>query len=144
MNLKPSWNLKESGQLNPKWAKVEDAPDLRHQGRSRSRLLQALDNEEDGVSSAFPTGKQNGIFFINLYLIHRRIMKMHLNLLKCIINQIHKIFFLFCLRSFRVKKITYKHLINFVADHKATSIHVRKSRVRSLRQFFHFLTLHHL
>jgi len=33
---------------------------LRHQGRSR--LLRALDNEEDGVSSTFPRGKQNGIF----------------------------------------------------------------------------------
>ena len=37
--------------------------DLRHQGRSRSRLLRALDNEEDGVSSAFLKGKQNGIFY---------------------------------------------------------------------------------
>jgi len=36
-----------------------DAPDLRRQGRSRSKLLQALDNKEDGVSSAFPQGKQN-------------------------------------------------------------------------------------
>jgi integrase/recombinase XerC len=41
-----------------------------------------------------------------------------------------------------VKKITYQHLINFVADHKNPSIHVRKSRVWTLRQFFHFLTLH--
>jgi len=47
---------------NPKWAKVEDAPDLRHQGRSRNRLLRALDNEKDVASSAFPRGKQNGIF----------------------------------------------------------------------------------
>ena len=38
---------------NPNLAKVEDAPYSRHQGRSRSRLLQALDNEEDGVSLAF-------------------------------------------------------------------------------------------
>jgi len=36
--------------------------DLRHQGRSRSLLLQALDNEENGASSAFLKGKQNGIF----------------------------------------------------------------------------------
>ncbi|MBW2643584.1 MAG: site-specific integrase [Deltaproteobacteria bacterium] len=42
-----------------------------------------------------------------------------------------------------VKKITYQHLINFVSDHKDPSIHVRKSRVWTLRQFFHFLTLHH-
>lgn len=41
-----------------------------------------------------------------------------------------------------VKKITYQHLINFVADHKNPSIHVRKSRVWTLRQFYHFLTLH--
>jgi len=36
-----------------------DAPDPRHQGRSRSRLLRALDNKGDGVSSAFLKGKQN-------------------------------------------------------------------------------------
>ena len=41
-----------------------------------------------------------------------------------------------------VKKITYQHLINFVADYKEPSVHVRKSRVWTLRQFFHFLTLH--
>ncbi|MDO9567271.1 MAG: tyrosine-type recombinase/integrase [Candidatus Desulfaltia sp.] len=41
-----------------------------------------------------------------------------------------------------VKKITYLHLIDFVADYKAPSIHVRKSRVWTLRQFYHFLTLH--
>jgi hypothetical protein len=33
------------------------------QGRSRSCLLRALGNEGDGVSSTFPTGKQNGDFF---------------------------------------------------------------------------------
>ena len=43
-----------------------------------------------------------------------------------------------------VKKITYQHLINFVADHKNPSIHVRKSRVWTLRQFHHFLTLHRI
>jgi integrase/recombinase XerC len=41
-----------------------------------------------------------------------------------------------------VKKITYNHLINFVADFNNPSIHVRKSRVWTLRQFFHFLTIH--
>ncbi|RZB35588.1 MAG: hypothetical protein SRB2_03044 [Desulfobacteraceae bacterium Eth-SRB2] len=30
--------------------------------KSRSHLLRALDNEEDGVSSDFLKGKQNGIF----------------------------------------------------------------------------------
>jgi site-specific recombinase XerD len=43
-----------------------------------------------------------------------------------------------------VKKITYRHLIDFVADYKEPSIHVTKSRVWTLRQFFHFLTLHRI
>ena len=41
-------------------AKVEDAPGPRHQGRSCSHLPQGLDNAGDGVSSAFPSGKQHG------------------------------------------------------------------------------------
>jgi hypothetical protein len=57
-------------EFNSKRAKVEDAPNSRHHGRSPAilngidlhRLLRALDNEEDGVSSAFLKGKQNGIF----------------------------------------------------------------------------------
>ena len=40
-------------------AKVEDAPGPRLQGWSRNKLLQTLDNAGDGVSSAFPKGKQN-------------------------------------------------------------------------------------
>ena len=41
-----------------------------------------------------------------------------------------------------VKKVSYRHLIDFVADYKVPSIHVRKSRVWTLRQFYHFLALH--
>ena len=41
-----------------------------------------------------------------------------------------------------VKKVTYRHLVDFVADYKDPSIDVRKSRVWALRQFYHFLTLH--
>ncbi|MBW2644492.1 MAG: tyrosine-type recombinase/integrase [Deltaproteobacteria bacterium] len=43
-----------------------------------------------------------------------------------------------------VKKITYQHLINFVANYNAPSIHVTKSRVWALRQSYHFLTLHRI
>ena len=50
--------------------------------------------------------------------------------------------FLITIKIRSVKKITYRHLINFVADYKEPSVHVRKSRVWTLRQFFHFLTLH--
>jgi integrase/recombinase XerC len=41
-----------------------------------------------------------------------------------------------------VKKICYLDLVAFVADFNTPSIHVRKSRVWTLRQFYHFLTLH--
>ncbi len=50
-----------------------------------------------------------------------------------------------CLKSQKIrsiKKVTYRRLIDFVADYKAPSIHVRKSRVWTLRQFYHFLALH--
>ena len=40
-----------------------------------------------------------------------------------------------------VKKISYLDLVAFVADFNSPSIHVRKSRVWTLRQFYHFLTL---
>ena len=52
--------------VHPNVAKVEDAADLRRQGCSRSHLLQALDNAKDAVSSAFPKGKQHGVFWISL------------------------------------------------------------------------------
>ena len=32
-------------------------------GRCRSKLLRALGNAGDGVPSAFPKGKQNGVIF---------------------------------------------------------------------------------
>jgi site-specific recombinase XerD len=41
-----------------------------------------------------------------------------------------------------IKKVTYRHLVEFVADFESPSIHVTKSRVWMLRQFYHFLTLH--
>lgn len=40
-----------------------------------------------------------------------------------------------------IKKVTYLDLVSFVADFNNPSIHVRKSRVWTLRQFYHFLTL---
>jgi len=43
-----------------------------------------------------------------------------------------------------VKKVRYRHLIGFTADYNAFSIHVTKSRVWTLRQFYHFLTLHRI
>jgi len=40
-----------------------------------------------------------------------------------------------------VKKVRYRHLIDFAADYNDPSIHVTKSQVWTLRQFYHFLTL---
>jgi len=54
-------------------------PDSRHQGRRRSHLLRALDNEEDGASSAFLTcwvvaeseaQKVNKMGFFNKFISH--------------------------------------------------------------------------
>lgn len=40
-----------------------------------------------------------------------------------------------------IKKVSYRHLVGFVADYKVPSIHVTKSRIWAMRQFYHFLTL---
>lgn len=41
-------------------------------------------------------------------------------------------------------EISYKHLQEFAADFKSPSVHVKKSRVWALHQFFHFLKLNHI
>jgi integrase/recombinase XerC len=38
-----------------------------------------------------------------------------------------------------IRQISYTHLLQFVADYNKPSIHVKKARVWSLRQFFHFV-----
>ncbi len=43
-----------------------------------------------------------------------------------------------------IKRVRYRHLIDFAADFNAPSIHITKSRVWSLRQFYHFLILHRI
>ena len=40
-----------------------------------------------------------------------------------------------------IKKLACKHLVDFAGDFQNPSIHVTKSRVWMLRQFYHFLTL---
>ena len=41
----------------------------------------------------------------------------------------------------RIPSVTYSHLSAFVADYKTPSIHVKKARIWTLRQFFHYLKL---
>jgi len=38
-----------------------------------------------------------------------------------------------------IPQINYSHLLDFVADYKTPSVHVKKPRVWALRQFYHFL-----
>lgn len=40
-----------------------------------------------------------------------------------------------------IKRVGYRHLIGFAADFNNPSIHITKSRVWALHQFYHFLTL---
>lgn len=40
-----------------------------------------------------------------------------------------------------IQSVTYSHLSAFVADYNSPSIHVKKARIWSLRQFFHYLKL---
>jgi integrase/recombinase XerC len=43
-----------------------------------------------------------------------------------------------------MKRVRFRSLIDFVADFNTSSIHVTKSRVWALRQFYHFMTLHRI
>lgn len=43
-----------------------------------------------------------------------------------------------------ITSVTYHHLLSFVADLGSPSVHVRKSRVWALRQFYHFLKLNEI
>ncbi len=58
-----NWTAQNESEIkfDPNGAKVEDSPDPKQQEGCRSRLLRVFDNEGDGVSSAFPKGKQKGI-----------------------------------------------------------------------------------
>jgi len=49
--------------------------------------------------------------------------------------------FLKTARLRKIKSITYRYLSRFVADYKNPSIHVKKARIWSLRQFFHYFKL---
>ncbi|NOY73063.1 MAG: tyrosine-type recombinase/integrase [Gammaproteobacteria bacterium] len=40
-----------------------------------------------------------------------------------------------------INKITFQHLLRFVAEFGYCSVHVKKSKIWALHQFFHFLTL---
>ena len=43
-----------------------------------------------------------------------------------------------------IKKVNFQNLVDFTAEFNTPSIHVTKSRVWTLRQFYHFLALHRI
>jgi len=43
-----------------------------------------------------------------------------------------------------IQDISYQRLTEFIAEHRNPSVHVKKQRVWSLHQFFHFLKMHNL
>jgi integrase/recombinase XerC len=43
-----------------------------------------------------------------------------------------------------IQHISYQHLTEFIADYRNPSVHVKKQRVWTLHQFFHFLRMHNL
>ncbi len=43
-----------------------------------------------------------------------------------------------------IAALTYQHLLVFVADFEAPSVHVKKNRVWALHHFYHFLKLNHI
>ena len=55
------------------------------------------------------------------------------------LNEFNK--FLKSRRFKNIQSVTYSHLSAFVADYKSPSIHIKKARIWTLRQFFHFLKL---
>jgi len=52
--------------------------------------------------------------------------------------------FLKSLKVRSIKRVGYKHLVDFAAGFNDPSIHVTKSRVWAIRHFYHFLTLHQI
>ena len=81
--------------------------------------------------------------YINQFLEYCRLADFSVRSIQALTIRLNELAnFLKIQRILSVKKITYHHLVDFVADYKNPSIHVRKSRVRTLRQFFHFLTLY--
>jgi integrase/recombinase XerC len=55
------------------------------------------------------------------------------------LNEFNK--FLKSKRFKNIQSVTYSHLSAFVADYRSPSIHIKKARIWTLRQFFHFLKL---
>ncbi len=82
---------------------------------------------------------------INLFLDYCRLADFSIRSIQALSARLNEFENFLKTQSIRsVKWVSYPHLIDFAADYNAPSIHVTKSRVWSLRQFYHFLTLHQI
>ena len=80
--------------------------------------------------------------FINEFLAYCRLANFSERSTQALTARLNEFQSFLKIRNIRsVKKISYFDLVAFVADFNSPSIHVRKSRVWTLRQFYHFLTL---
>ncbi|MFH1991010.1 MAG: tyrosine-type recombinase/integrase [Pseudomonadota bacterium] len=81
--------------------------------------------------------------YINQFLLYCQLADFSIRSIQALTVRLHEFNnFLKTQRIRSIKRVRYRHLINFAADYNTPSIHVTKSRVWTLRQFYHFLTLH--
>jgi len=81
--------------------------------------------------------------YIKQFLLYCQLADFSIRSIQALTVRLHEFNnFLKTQRIRSIKKVRYRHLINFAADYNTPSIHVTKSRVWTLRQFYHFLTLH--
>ena len=83
--------------------------------------------------------------YINQFLEYCRLVDFSVRSIQALTIRLNELAnFLKIQRIQSVKRVRYRHLIDFTADYNAPSIHVTKSRVWTLRQFYHFLMLHQI
>ena len=82
---------------------------------------------------------------INQFLDYCRLVDFSIPSIQALTARLNEFDIFLKIRRIRyIKRVRYRHLIGFAADFNAPSIHVTKSRVWALRQFYHFLTLHRI
>lgn len=77
---------------------------------------------------------------INQFLNYCKIAnfsKKSLDSFRCRLYEFHEYCNLSSIKS--IPQLSYSHLIDFIADYNKPSVHIKKVRVWTLRQFFHFL-----
>ena len=83
--------------------------------------------------------------YINQFLNYCRLADFSIRSIQALTARLNEFTnFLKTQRIRSIKRVRYRHLNYFAADYNSPSIYVTKSRVWTLRQFYHFLTLHRI